>query len=441
MKSLIRLMMVAAIPVSLVGCGKTAMVDMKVSALDRPGQVTPLDQGQAKRTFALSKLLSDIDRGQKILAFPAGYDGTYCNMYDGGENVVTYSGSKQFLGDWSSELGEVFYEALTNKGFNVAGDPTDLFTQASVASSSEYLIGGRIVHIAGNFCHLHHWWDGRPLYTYSGEIELEVEWSVFNTLTKQVITKFKTAGFGKQGEKIKDGVYVAFETAFIEAVEGFAENETVRKLAIGERVSSQTSGQAIQSTSVVNGSVKDSFSTEYMQSMVATIRVGRGHGSGFFVGKNGLLLTNAHVVGNANSVQVISSSGLEIEGTVLARDTARDIALVKTALRPSSALHIEVSDLSVAQEVFAIGTPMDEGLKSTITKGIISGFRNDPASGLKFIQADVAISPGNSGGPLVDSRGSVVGVSVAKYQGGGAEGLGLFIPIQQAIDALSIKLK
>jgi len=62
-------------------------------------------------------------------------------------------------------------------------------------------------------------------------------------------------------------------------------------------------------------------------------------------------------------------------------------------------------------------------------------------SGFRFIQADVSISPGNSGGPLVDSKGSVVGVSVAKYQGGGAEGLGLFIPIQDALDTLKINLQ
>lgn len=441
MKVLVRTLLAILLVGGLVGCQKTELVRMKVSAFDRPGQVTPLEQGEVKRTFALSKLLSDIDRGERILAFPAGYDGTYCNMYDGGENAVTYSGSKQFLGDWSSELGEVFYEALTNKGFSVAGDPTDLFTQASVASSAEYLIGGRITHIAGNFCHLHHWWDGRPMYTYSGEIEIEVEWSVFNTLTKQVIAKFTSAGFGKQNEKIKDGVYIAFESAFIEAVEGFAENDTVRKLATGERIVSSNQTLALDQTAVRNGKPKDTFSTDYLQSMVMTIRVGQGHGSGFFVGDEGLLLTNAHVVGNANSVQVVSSNGLEIEGKVIARDTGRDIAIVKSPLKPSSVIHIDTSELSVAQEVFAIGTPMDEGLKSTVTKGIISGFRKDPASGLRFIQADVSISPGNSGGPLVDSKGSVVGVSVAKYQGGGAEGLGLFIPIQDALDTLKIKVQ
>lgn len=441
MKVFGRSIWVLLLAIGLVGCQKTELVRMKVSALDRPGQVTPLEQGDAKRTFALSKLLSDIDRGERILAFPAGYDGTYCNMYDGGENVVTYSGSKQFLGDWSSELGEVFYEALTNKGFSVAGDPTDLFTQATVARSSEYLIGGRITHIAGNFCHLHHWWDGRPLNKYSGELEIEVEWSVFNTLTKQVIAKFKSSGVGRQNEKVKDGVYLAFESAFIEAVEGFAQNDTVRKLATGERITSGGQAVALDQTAVKNGTVRESFSTDYLQSMVMTIRVGQGHGSGFFIGNEGLLLTNAHVVGSANSVQVVSSNGLEIEGKVIARDTGRDIAIVKSPLKPSSVMHINTSDLAVAQEVYAIGTPMDEGLKSTITKGIISGFRNDPASGLRFIQADVAISPGNSGGPLVDSLGSVVGVSVAKYQGGGAEGLGLFIPIQNALEALQIKLQ
>ena len=80
-------------------------------------------------------------------------------------------------------------------------------------------------------------------------------------------------------------------------------------------------------------------------------------------------------------------------------------------------------------------------LKMTVTKGIVSAIRTDNASGMSFIQSDAAISPGNSGGPLFNSKGQVVAISVAKFTGGGAEGLGLFIPLAAALDALGVAVK
>src|SRR3546814_386587 len=79
-------------------------------------------------------------------------------------------------------------------------------------------------------------------------------------------------------------------------------------------------------------------------------------------------------------------------------------------------------------------------LESTVTKGIVSALRTDPASGRRFIQADVAVSPGSSGGPLFSADGRIIGISAAKYTGAGAEGLGLFIPIADALAALGMTL-
>ena len=77
----------------------------------------------------------------------------------------------------------------------------------------------------------------------------------------------------------------------------------------------------------------------------------------------------------------------------------------------------------------------------TVTKGIISAIRKDTASGKLFIQADAAISPGNSGGPLFDAKGNVIGVSVAKFSGNSAEGLGLFIPLVDALSSVGVSVK
>ncbi|MBT5076501.1 MAG: trypsin-like peptidase domain-containing protein, partial [Rhodospirillales bacterium] len=118
---------------------------------------------------------------------------------------------------------------------------------------------------------------------------------------------------------------------------------------------------------------------------------------------------------------------------------SRDIALIKVGLHVPNPLPIRHKPLTRLEQVYAIGTPIEEGLHSTISKGIVSGFRN--FNGKKFIQSDTSISPGNSGGPLVDQNGNVVGVSVLKVVTPGAEGLGLFIPISNALSALKIKAK
>ena len=91
--------------------------------------------------------------------------------------------------------------------------------------------------------------------------------------------------------------------------------------------------------------------------------------------------------------------------------------------------------------MYAAGTPINEALKTTVTKGIISNIRVDNASGLKFIQADASISPGNSGGPLFDKFGNVIGISVAKYNANSAEGLGLFIPLKDAFSSIKLSIE
>jgi len=122
--------------------------------------------------------------------------------------------------------------------------------------------------------------------------------------------------------------------------------------------------------------------------------------------------------------------------------THRDVALVKVDAGGLKPLPIRSSIVSHAEEVYAVGTPFDESLQSTITKGIVSGIRTEEKSGLKLIQSDVDIHGGNSGGPLLDSQGNVVGISVS---GIGlrklSAGLNFFIPIIDGLEWLNVKIK
>ncbi len=174
---------------------------------------------------------------------------------------------------------------------------------------------------------------------------------------------------------------------------------------------------------------------------MVTIRIGTGHGSGFFVGKQGHLLTNAHVVGEASKVQIATSSGLALVAEVIRTHPTRDVALLKAPITLARAPHVALATPPIAAEVFAVGSPILEDLHATTTKGVVGGLRTDRSSGLAFIQADAAVSPGSSGEPLYDARGGIIGMSVGKNSGGGAEGLGLFIPIADALRSLAVSME
>ena len=424
------------------GCYNTTQPMKTINTTMPKGKFVKISKKESKSTFALAKLITDIDRGETIFTFPAKATtkGLMCNasIKDGD---VTYSGGKKYLGDWSTELGDIFYEELTRLGYNIAGDPKDLFNANASVSSAEYLIAGRVIKMTGNFCSDHDFWYAMPTNKYSGEMSVTVEWSVLNTLTKNIVLNETITGYYKLEKPEKEGITTVFENAFAISSENFAKSIKLRNLAVGKKIVATNDNNSKKEIKISQGKAQKEFNINNLRSNIVTIRIGQGHGSGFFVGNNGYLLTNAHVVGDSKSVQIITSSGMEIEGQVIRKNKSRDVSLIKVPLKITNSLYLKFQIPDIASDVYAAGTPIDEALKTTVTKGIISNIRVDNASGLKFIQADASISPGNSGGPLFDKFGNVIGISVAKYNTNSAEGLGLFIPLQDAFNSIKLSIE
>ena len=157
-------------------------------------------------------------------------------------------------------------------------------------------------------------------------------------------------------------------------------------------------------------------------------------GSGFIVSSDGIVLTNAHVVDGAKEVTVKLSDHREYKAKVLGTDKSSDIAVLKIEAHSLPAVRLGNSDqLSVGDYVLAIGAPF--GLEETATAGIVSATaRSLPGdSGVPFIQTDAAVNPGNSGGPLFDAGGAVVGINSQIYtNSGGYQGVSFAIPINLA---------
>ena len=156
-------------------------------------------------------------------------------------------------------------------------------------------------------------------------------------------------------------------------------------------------------------------------------------GSGVIVRGDGIVLTNAHVVGDATEVRVKLSDGKRLTGQVLGKDSSVDIAVVRIPGNGFPQAAMADSDrLEVGQFAIAIGNPL--GLERTVTRGVVSAVnrRLGDAELAGLIQTDAAINPGNSGGPLLDSDGRVIGINTAVLKTEGASGLGFAVPINTA---------
>ncbi len=179
-------------------------------------------------------------------------------------------------------------------------------------------------------------------------------------------------------------------------------------------------------------------STVYRRTIFLEIYPSKDQGSGFIISGDGKILTNNHVVANEHQLEVTLSDQSKYRATLLSRDESNDLALLQiTPRKKLPLLHLGDSDgLQVGQKVLAIGNPF--GLDGTLTTGVVSAL-NRPIRGENdqklegLIQTDAAINMGNSGGPLLDSAGDVIGINTAILgPNGGSIGIGFAMPINRA---------
>lgn len=167
-------------------------------------------------------------------------------------------------------------------------------------------------------------------------------------------------------------------------------------------------------------------------------RQGYSTGSGFVIdAKNGYILTNYHVVEEANKITVTFVDEKEYDATLVAGDEINDVAVLKISAEGLSNVTVGNSEkLKIGDDILVIGNPLGD-LTFTLTKGIVSGVNREINTGeytIRTFQTDAAINSGNSGGPAFDATGAVVGIASAKYSATGVEGIGFCIPIKDAME-------
>ncbi|MFT5487183.1 MAG: serine protease Do [Paracoccaceae bacterium] len=431
---------VTAVPAAAIPNATAPAVSIRTPISDQP-------------SFTLARVVSGIRRGTAIATLPKRFGGL-CNASYGRKATLDWASGTREFGNWRSEFGQLFFEALRDGGVNVVGDPQDLFGQKKNAQSAEFLVGARIQKLTGKFCERHRWFGRSSTGRFNGEFTIDVEWSVYSTLSKKTVVRFNTQGYFKQRKAKANGVFITFLGAFAAATEDLLKTQQFVDLVERRSESVDAPTRAVSPARTMpegGGEFTPIEIARFRQSKlpirrivadvtgaVVSIRAGGGLGSGFLVDGSGLLLTNEHVVRSARRVQVVFGNGLEVTGTVVRRDPVHDVALVKVPLRARNVLPIRMKPAERLEDVYAVGSPLMEELAGTVTRGIVSAWRRLKRDGRRLIQADVPITGGNSGGPLLDQSGNVIGISVAGFTVEDAQNLNLFIPINDALEALNI---
>ena len=345
---------------------------------------------------------------------------------------LTYAGG----GDRDKEFNSVFFNELRNARYNIVGNPNSLFEEPERASA-DYVVAGLIKDLNLRVCADASFIRG----TYSSNATITVMWQIFSRLNRKVIFEAETQGFARV-EKY-DGPDAAIDRSvldsFATATRGLLANQDFYDLVTGAPVIAEgPSAPGYMPAPLLNIDFVQPATTRFQDQVtdirahVATVFAGDGHGSGFFI-NDGYMLTNQHVVQGATFVKVRTVTGREILGEVLATNAARDIAIVKTEPLGLRGLPLRMEDPPLTSRVFVIGTPLDPALDSSVSTGIVSAFRNE--NEIRYIQSDVDVQPGNSGGPMFDENGNVIGITVS-----GLSGLNFFIPISDGIKALGISI-
>ncbi len=171
---------------------------------------------------------------------------------------------------------------------------------------------------------------------------------------------------------------------------------------------------------------------------VVTIRTDVAQGTGFIITNDGYVVTNAHVLEGASMVQAIDDNQNVIDASLVGYDPNLDIALLKIPGNYSKLILGNSNNVQVGENVIAIGNPL--GLQFSVSQGIISALNRQGQNGLyAYFQTDTALNPGNSGGPLIDKSGEVIGIN--NFKASGSENIGFALEsnyIKQAVDNISL---
>lgn len=340
------------------------------------------------------------------------------------------------VGELDEELEDSFKglieDELSLAGFDVVrSHPNSVFEEQLVEDlePGRFLLGGTITRARLN--------TYSSLFHHLTQDERSIRWEVFDREVAKVVYRKETKGSAEvEGLDNPAATYEAIRDSLRSLLDQPDLHEVLERpptigIANSDRYQIQAIAAATTSLPI------EQIAGKAIPSIVQ-IRVAGGRGTGFLLNSDGLVVTNQHVVGSAFSVKVDFYDGSTQVGRVLKRDRRTDAALVKLEQSQElAALPVcHTNAVRVGEGVVAIGNPLS--LSNTVTQGIVSGIRRGKTRSL--IQTDAAVNPGNSGGPLLNRQGVVVGIVTQKIASEGVEGLSFALPIGEVLERLGVQV-
>ncbi len=400
---------------ALVACG--LVTSIHAQGADAAAPADPGASAPAKGPkLEFAKLRSQIVSGDKIGHAEGGF---FC--LDHGDTHA----ADNFEGIVSALAMASFKREIKRLGLDDASGEISAFDTGQ-PSDADYRIGGVVTAMDDRECSYP---SGRK-----GSIALTVKWDIFSTRQQRVVlSKTVSASYALDSFENING-----REFFLRGM-----GKDIAALLTDPQVTALFAGAApalppvtlapihLPAARPVAGGTQSNATT--LKNAVVTIMSDKGSGSGFYIAP-GYVLTNRHVVGTAKYVKVKLEDGKELVGEVVREDAPRDVALLKTEPTTMPVLPLRLGDATVGEDVYAIGSPLSQKLSGTFTKGVLSGVRVN--EGVRFLQSDVAVNPGNSGGPLLDAAGNALGMTTLKINN--TAGLAFFVPMRDAADRLAI---
>jgi len=436
MKRGVRLTAVLFAAGALAACQTT-----KVETVERKIQLDTeqvLSEGQEPRPVALLAIETDIRRGQQI--------GTIVTQCGWGVPVpISWRLGKTRYN--SIEIKNLFHDELEGHGIPVPGTTGTFFGVESEDFTADYVIGATLREASVSLCRMRDWWTGVWTGQVKGKGAATYSWEVMDRYTRKLVYTGESKG-STEIESVAEGdaLLVMLEDTIAVAANNLAADPEFLR-AISNRTDFQDVAALekpvirIEDLPLMEEPISENVDRVKLGSVL--IELPNGHGSGFIISRDGLVLTNHHVAGKERFVQVRLASGRVVVGEVLRAHEERDAALIKIEGDGYVALPIRRDPVRETETVYAVGAPIYKELQTSITRGTVSSYRMN-AFGLQDIQADADIQGGNSGGPLLDDNGNIVGQSYAGLAPIGDRnasiGVNFFNPIMDVLDKLQIEI-
>jgi S1-C subfamily serine protease len=398
-------------------------------------KLEPFKLSAKAKESKLVAVVFDVPLGANIGTYGWAQSGHRCRN---AEQLVNQDGRINLEHD---KYTDVYNAAMKARGY-VVDDEREIFRDTN-ERVADLKVAARIIQVVLNECQAKRYENNQYM---NGSAWLKIEWSVYSMLEKKVVFTTVTEGATDGEVHSEYGQVGLFRPAFADAAARLAASTAYRDLVDPPAAQATATQPAaprlhLRRAKALAGDLKANVAL--IKQAVTTVTANKGSGSGFVISDDGMVLTAEHVVAGSKLVKVNTAAGKECYGEVVSSSKPRDLAMIKLDCGLLPALPLATDKVTEGTDVYAVGTPLSDKLQFSVTKGVVSGMRKMDDN-LDYIQSDVSVLPGSSGGPLLDAHGNVVGVTTgmlsASHSATVPVGVNFFIPIGDLTKFLPVDL-